>query len=69
VKHEEEIKLRKNLKRKQKPAVEDPASVPMEVYFSIVSYDGKMFQQFVKLSKGMRKHLLFHVFEIMAPSC
>ena len=35
----------------------------MNIYFKIVSYDGRMFKKFVCLSKGMRKHLLFYVFD------
>ena len=36
----------------------------MSLYFRIVSYDPKMLKTFLLLSKGMRKHLLFYIFEI-----
>ena len=56
------VKLRKNLKRKVKPAVEDPALIPMPVYFLIISYDSGLFRKFLNLSRPLRKHLLFHLF-------
>lgn len=62
MKHEQELRLRKKLKRKVRPAVEDPASVPMSIYFKIVQYDGMLFKTFTKLSRGFRKHILYHVF-------
>jgi hypothetical protein len=62
------VRLRKGLKLKIKPAIEDPASVPMSIYFNLIAYDTQMFKSFVSLSHGMRKHLLFYVFEIMAPT-
>ena len=63
------LKLRKNLKRKFKPAIEDPASVPMSIFFEFVKYEGgSLFKKFMQLSKGFRKHLLYHVFtEYMHP--
>ena len=57
------MRLRKNLKRKIKTVVDDPSQVPMSLYFRIVSYDPKMLKPFLMLSRGMRKHLLFYVFE------
>eukprot|EP00347_Sterkiella_histriomuscorum_P020090 403339144 len=63
VTYDEEIKLRPTLKRKIKPLIAEPSDVPMNIYFKIVSYDGRMFKKFVCLSKGMRKHLLFYVFD------
>ena len=62
------MKLRKNLKRKIKPAIEDPASVPMSIFFEFVKFEGNLFKKFVQLSRGFRKHLLYHVFtEYMHP--
>jgi len=52
-----------------KQVVEDPALVPMNIYYTIITYDGKLFKQFTKLSRGMRKHLLFHVFERFEGVC
>jgi len=40
ISYEKEIKLRRNLKRKMKPAISDGSMVPMNVYSMIVSYDG-----------------------------
>lgn len=39
----------------------------MDVYYKIITYDGKLFKKFLQLSKGMRKHLLFHVFDYFEP--
>ena len=36
VKYDQELRLRKELKRKIKPAVQEPAEVPMAVYYNIV---------------------------------
>ncbi len=63
MKHEQELKLKPTLKKKIRPAIEDPAMVPMNIYYLIVTYDSKLFKKFMQLSKGLRKHLLFHVFE------
>ena len=57
------MKLRKTLKRKIKAVVADPAEVPMSIFSKIISFDGKLLSVFTKLSRGFRKHLLFHVFE------
>lgn len=35
----------------------------MKVYHTIISFDGRLFKKFVQLSKGMRKHIIFHFFE------
>lgn len=64
--YEDNLKLRPNLKRKIKQVVSEPSEVAMSIYYKIVSFDGRLFKKFVRLSKGMRKHLLFHVFESTA---
>lgn len=63
VTNEQEVRLRGNLKRKIKKVVEDPASVPMEILYRIISYDPKIFKKFLSLSKDLKKHLLFHCFD------
>ena len=60
--NDQELKLRRNLKRKVKPAIEDPAQVPMSVYYLIVKYSNGLFKKFTQLSVGFRKHLLYHLF-------
>ncbi len=63
VTHDQELRLRGNLRRKIKQVVEDPASVPMEIFYRITSYDPKIFKKFLALSKDLKKHLLFHCFD------
>lgn len=46
-----------------KPAISDPSQVEMNIYYTIVSYDSKLFKKFMLLSRGMRKHLLFFVMD------
>ena len=40
--------------------------IPMNVYYTMVTYDSNLFKKFMQLAKGLRKHLLFYVFEEMA---
>ena len=62
------MKLRRELKRKFKPAIEDPSQVPMSIFFELVKLEGPLFKKFMQLSRGFRKHLLFYVFtEYMQP--
>lgn len=63
---EDHLKLRPNLKRKIKQVIADPSEVSMEIFHKIVSFDGRLFKKFVQLSKGMRKHIIFHFFESTA---
>lgn len=65
--HDSEIKLRKNLKRKTRPAISDGALIPMNIYFGCISYDGELLKKFLQLSRGMRKHLLFFIFDSFQP--
>mmetsp|Transcript_28969 Transcript_28969/g.27914 ORF Transcript_28969/g.27914 Transcript_28969/m.27914 type:complete len:99 (+) Transcript_28969:542-838(+) len=53
------IKLRPTLKKKIRMAIEDPASIPMNIYYSIVTYDTRLFKLLMVSSKGLRKHLLY----------
>ena len=40
----------------------------MNIYFLIVKYRGDLFKKFMQLSRGFRKHFLYHVFtEYMIP--
>jgi hypothetical protein len=61
--------LRRGLIRKLKPAeIEDPAQVPMKIFFEFVKCEGSLFKKFMRLSRGFRKHLLYHIFtEYMIP--
>jgi hypothetical protein len=60
--------LRKNLKRKIKPVIEDPAEIPMNIFFMLVKFKGELFKKFMQMSRGFRKHMLYHVFtEYMKP--
>lgn len=35
----------------------------MEIFYRIISYDPKMFKKIIGLSRDMKRHLLFHVFD------
>lgn len=65
--YDQEIKLKSTLKRKMRPAISDGAMVPMSVYYGCVGYDGSLLKKFLQLSKGMRKHLLFYIYDIFQP--
>jgi hypothetical protein len=59
----EDVKVRKNLKKKVIPFVQDPALIPMNIYFLIIQYETNLFKMFLTLARGLRKHLLFYIFE------
>ncbi|CDW85380.1 UNKNOWN [Stylonychia lemnae] len=63
VSYDQDLKLRQNLRRKIKSVVQDPAQVPMNIFYTIISYDGKLFKKFLCLSNGMKNHILFYVFD------
>ena len=45
VTNDKDIKIRKSLRRKTKPAINDPASIPMNIYYKIITYDGNLFKK------------------------
>ena len=37
----------------------------MSVFYTLVSFDGGLLKKFLTLSKGMYKHLLFYLFDLL----
>ena len=58
----DEIKVKRNLKKKVKTVVSDPADVPINIFLTLISFDTGLFKSLICSSKGMRKHILFELF-------
>ena len=41
----------------------------MDVFYNIIKYDSRLFKKLILLSKGMKKHLLFHLFDNTTSIC
>lgn len=39
----------------------------MNIFYTFVTYDARLFKKFLMLSRGMRKHLLFYTFDLLNP--
>lgn len=40
----------------------------MNIFFMLVKFKGELFKKFMQMSRGFRKHMLYHVFtEYMKP--
>ena len=66
--YDHKLKLKQNLKKKIKPFIKDASVVPMNIFFTLVVFDGGLLKPFTMLCKGFRKHILFEFKNQFAPA-